>query len=250
VHGGALVALMDAAARARGGPAGPRAVHCRLTGAVPTDTALALDARADAAAAAVEIARDGQPLASCAIAAGAAAPAVPPWTGGGAGAALPVTERCLACGRDNPLGLGAGLRFDADGVWARLEPPPAWRLADGRPDPAVAPVLLDEAAWWLGALTMREGGLTNRIALAWLHAALPAGAPLVAGGRFADVVPIDRRRAFWRVEVALADAAGTPLCTASVVFRGGPEYSTRQLPYFRARTPAGDFARMFPGYAG
>ena len=29
--------------------------------------------------------------------------------------------------------------------------------------PALAPVVLDEIAWWLGALAMREGGLTNRI---------------------------------------------------------------------------------------
>jgi hypothetical protein len=106
-------------------------------------------------------------------------------------------------------------------------------------------VLLDEVAWWLGALTMREGGLTNRIQVALLTRTMPVG-PLVAAGRFADVQPVDRKRTFWRTATALYDETGQPLATATIVFRGGAEYSERQIPFFRSRTDPETFRRMFP----
>jgi hypothetical protein len=42
---------------------------------------------------------------------------------------------------------------------------------------------------------------------------------------------------------------GAPLATASIVFRGGADYSGRQMEYFRPRTPPEIFRRMFPNYA-
>ena len=79
------------------------------------------------------------------------------------------------------------------------------------------------------------------------HAGLPSG-PLIAAGRFADVQPVDRKRTFWRTMSALCDAEGARLATATIVFRGGPEYSERQIPFFRSRTDAPTFGRMFPNY--
>ena len=93
-----------------------------------------------------------------------------------------MSDDCLACGARNPLGLQQALRFDAEGVWARLVPRGPWRLDDGRVHAALAPVILDEVAWWLGALVMREGGLTNRIQVAF-HAPDPAGDGLAPRGR-------------------------------------------------------------------
>jgi hypothetical protein len=161
---------------------------------------------------------------------------------------MPLSDQCLACGARNPLGLQLGLRFDPDGVWARFTPRQAWRRARGRLDPALAPVVLDEIAWWLGALVAREGGLTNRIAVTlWRPAAHVAG-PLIAVGRFADVTPVDRRRTFWRTRSALLAADGTALATADIVFRAGAEYSKRQMAFFRSRTDPEIFARMFPNH--
>jgi hypothetical protein len=77
---------------------------------------------------------------------------------------------------------------------------------------------------------------------------LPFDLPLVAAGRFADVLPIDKRRTFWRTECALMTAAGELLATASIVFRGGLDYSRRQMAYFRMRTPPAVFQRMFPNH--
>ena len=78
---------------------------------------------------------------------------------------------------------------------------------------------------------------------------LPAGTPLLGVGRFDQVEPVDRKRTFWRTASALLTEAGDLLATASIVFRGGPVYSSRQLDYFRARTAPDLFRRMFPGYA-
>jgi hypothetical protein len=250
VHGGGVVAILDEAARRLGAGAGPRRIEGRLTSSVPLETTLALDGRRGEGRVDVSVLDRDQPLASGAVTAIGPTGATSSWLGGGAGWALPMSETCLACGADNPLGLRAPLRFDADGVWTRLRPREGWRTGDDMLHPAFAPVILDEIAWWLGALVMKEGGLTNRIALDWVDPSAPAGTDeVVASGRFDEVTPVDRKRAFWRTPVALSTAGGRLLAAASIVFRGGPEYSTRQLAYFGSRTDPAVFRRMFPGSA-
>lgn len=251
VHGGGLVALLDEAAAALGRPAGPRMLDGRLTSSVPIETALPLEGHADDGGITVSILENDQPLTSATITPLKEEPAraVAPWQPEGEGLPLPMSEGCLACGAVNPLGLQVRLRFDDDGVWASLTPREPWRAPDGGLHPALAPVALDEVAWWLGALLMKEGGLTNRINLALVRPDAPFTGPLLAAGRFADVKAIDRKRSFWRTETALLGADGMPLATASIVFRGGADYSVRQMEYFRPRTPPEIFRRMFPNYA-
>jgi hypothetical protein len=245
VHGGGLVAILDAATRAFGVPEGPRVMEGRLTASVPVATTLTLEGGAREGGAGVTVLQGGQILSSASVSVdppGGARPAA--WQGGAVGYTLPMSDDCLACGTRNPLGLQTALAFDEEGVWARVDPRASWMAAAGT-HAALAPVLLDEVAWWLGALTMREGGLTNRIQVTLYAAALPAG-PLLAAGRFADVEPVDRKRTFWRTASALYDATGNVLATAAIVFRGGPEYSERQVPFFKSRTDATTFRRMFP----
>ena len=249
VHGGGLVAILDAATRALGVPEGPRVMEGRLTASVPIATPLVLEGGAREAGASVTVLQEGQTLSSASVSAGGAGGgALPaPWRGGAGGDTLPMSDECLACGARNPLGLQTALAFDEEGVWARVEPRAPWGARGGGTHAALAPVLLDEVAWWLGALTMREGGLTNRIQVTLHAATLPAG-PLLAAGRFDEVQPVDRKRTFWRTTTALCDAGGTRLATATIVFRGGPEYSARQVPFFRSRTAEATFGRMFPNY--
>lgn len=250
VHGGGVVAILDAAARALGARDEPRVIEGRLTSSVPVATALVLEGSARAEGALVTILQDGQTLTSASVRPSPAAPVTaPPAPGPRDGTALPMSDDCLACGARNPLGLQQTLRFDADGVWARLVPRGPWRLDAGRVHAALAPVILDEVAWWLGALVMREGGLTNRIEVAFHAPTLPATGSLLAAGRFADVTPVDRKRTFWRTTCALFDEGGRTLAEAVIVFRGGPEWSARQMPYFKARADAATFARMFPNYS-
>ena len=248
VHGGCLVALVDAAAARLGRPPGPRRLEGRLTASVPTESALEIAADHADGTAALTISQGGHILTSGTVAALETERLPAPWWGGTRGVTLPMSEHCLACGARNPLGLQVALAFDDEGVWARLEPRRPWRLPDERLHPALVPVLLDEVAWWLGALVMKEGGLTNRLAISILEPELPGDGAVVAAGRFDRVAPVDRKRTFWRSELALGTSAGTILATASIIFRGGAEYSTSQIPYFRSRAPLDVFRRMFPNY--
>jgi hypothetical protein len=253
VHGGGLVALLDGAARSLGGGARPRRLEGRLTSSVPLETALDLEGHADGGAVTVTIVERGQPITSAAITVGEIGTA--PRDPGGRldsreGWPLPFSDQCLACGARNPLGLQLGLRFDHDGVWARFVPRAPWRGPGGRLDPALPAVLLDEMAWWLGALVTKEGGLTNRIDLTLFHPDAVVPGSLVAMGRFESVTPVDRRRTFWRTHSVLLSPDGTVLATAAIVFRAGADYSTRQMAFFRSRTAPEIFARMFPNHAG
>ena len=249
VHGGCLVALVDAAAARLGRPPGPRRLEGRLTSSVPTESVLEIEANHADGTAALTISLGGHILTSGTVTALETERLDAPWWGGARGVTLPMSEDCLACGARNPLGLQVALAFDDEGVWARLEPRQPWRLPDERLHPALVPVLLDEVAWWLGALVMKEGGLTNRLAISIREADLPADGAVVAAGRFDRVAPVDRKGTFWRSELALGTAAGEVLATATIVFRGGPEYSTSQMPYFRSRAPVDVFRRMFPNHA-
>ena len=58
-----------------------------------------------------------------------------------------------------------------------------WQRPDGRLEPALAAVILDEVAWWLGALVSQEGGLTNRIDLVMRRPDSAVSGPLLAAGR-------------------------------------------------------------------
>jgi len=241
---------VDAAAGRLGRAPGPRRVDGRLTSSVPTETALDLQVDRGDRALGLTILRDGHTLTSGSVADLPSPPAAAhAWSGGGDGSSLPMSDYCLACGAQNPLGLQATLCFDDEGVWARLTPRAAWRAPGDRLHPALAPVLLDEVAWWLGALVMKQGGLTNRLAVDIHDTEAPVDGTLVAAGRFADVTPVDRKQTFWRTESTLATASGRLLASASIVFRGGADYSERQIPYFKPRTPPETFRRMFPNYA-
>ena len=245
VHGGGLVALLDTAARALGAGEGPRRLEGRLTSSVPIETPLTLEGRADGDSVTVTILDGTQPLTAATISTGGDDDEPAPWAAAGESWPMPASDHCLACGARNPLGLQLGLRFDADSVWARFLPREPWRRADDRLDAGLAAVVLDEVAWWLGALVTQEGGLTNRIALTLLRPDSTSG-PVTAVGRFADVTPVDRRRTFWRTRSALLAADGTVLATAAIVYRAGPDYSARQMAFFRSRTEPEVFARMFP----
>ncbi|HEX7786326.1 MAG TPA: hypothetical protein VF653_08895 [Methylomirabilota bacterium] len=261
VHGGGLAALLDAASRALAPDDRPRRIEARLTSSVPIDRALDLEGHAQDSAVTVTILERGQPLTSATITAADQSAAA---LDAGDGAAsidpaagrepeswpMPLSDQCLACGADNPLGLRLGLRFDARSVWARFVPRDPWQRPDGRLEPALAAVILDEVAWWLGALVSQEGGLTNRIDLVMRRPDSAVSGPLLAAGRLDAVAPVDRRRTFWRTHSALLTGDGSVLATAAIVFRAGADYSARQMAYFRSRTDPAVFARMFPAYAG
>src|SRR5262252_6722945 len=139
-HGGSVLAVFDALAEA----AAPREVSGTYHRRVPLGVPLA-----------PQQAREGAP-----------ASRLP----------LPVSRTCFACGTDNDLGLRARLGFDDDTVGATWEPRPPFRRADGTLAPAALTTLLDEAAFWLGALATGESGMTTELRVS-LHHPAPFEAP-------------------------------------------------------------------------
>src|SRR5262249_16973032 len=94
---------------------------------------------------------------------------------------LPISRTCFACGTDNELGLRAQLAFDADTVRGTWQPRVPFRRADGTLAPAALTTLLDEAAFWLGALATGESGMTTELRVA-LHRSVPFEAPVTVSG--------------------------------------------------------------------
>src|SRR5262245_29141817 len=90
------------------------------------------------------------------------------------GRPLPVSSTCFACGVDNRQGLHVRLAHDDTSVWGVWTPRPALRGADGRLAPVALTTLLDEVAFWLGALASGESGMTTELEVT-LAAAVPFG---------------------------------------------------------------------------
>src|SRR5213594_1508861 len=108
--------------------------------------------------------------------------------GNGVGYPLPISRACFACGTDNELGLRARLAFDADTVRGTWQPRAPFRRDDGSLAPAALTTLLDEAAFWLGALATGESGMTTELRVA-LHRPAPFDAPVTVTGARAAVRP-------------------------------------------------------------
>ena len=266
VHGGAVLGLFDSAAAMSA--SGPRVVEGRLTSSVPADTPLELECRDDAGAVRLAVLRrrtiarlrrgHATSVSSARMLRAEHVERRPTWAGGEAGWLVPTAERCLACGTANPLGLHAALRADetASGRGSTLRAP--WRAPGGQIHSALAPVILDELAWWLGALVAKEGGVTNRIRVALLEPGAAWEAPLVAAGRFDAVdtggpaphllenrVCADRRRTAdcsRRRRSSIAAAPSTPRASSRTSARERPARSSPAC----SRTTRNSRARPLP----
>lgn len=129
---------------------------------------------------------------------------------------LPVSRACFACGTDNELGLRARLGFDADTVRATWPPRAPFRRSDGSLAPAALTTLLDEAAFWLGALATGESGMTTELRVS-LHRPAPFDAPVtVTGARAAVRARNDDPR--YRETEIVAHAGGLVVATAHITF--------------------------------
>ena len=171
------------------------------------------------------------------------APAPP----GDGGDPLPVTSTCLACGVDNALGLRAQLFFDDERVWTRWTP----RETAARPDGSLAPIalttLLDEAAFWLGALASGESGMTTELAVT-IHREIAFGEPLVVTGARSLTRARDDGR-YWETAVTAADASGVIVASARIVFVAVRGTARRLMGGFLARSSPEILRRIFPAYA-
>lgn len=164
------------------------------------------------------------------------------------GIPLPVSTTCFACGVDNPLGLQVRLARDDAGVWGVWQPRAVFRDADGRLAPVALTTLLDEAAFWLGALASGESGMTTELAVT-----LPAGMPFgpaitVAGARARVRARADDPR-YWETEVAAWDESGRQVAGARITFVAVRGAARRLATWLLRVNPPEVVRSVFPTYA-
>jgi acyl-coenzyme A thioesterase PaaI-like protein len=183
---------------------------------------------------------DGAGLASAAPEPPAVAPPLDPCP-------LPVSRTCFACGTENALGLGVRLALDARSVGGVWTPRETFRADDGTLAGVAVTTLLDEAAFWLGALASGESGMTTELAVTF-HRPVAFGGPLsVAGAR--DRVrqrPDDPR--YWNTEVAARDEHGRLVADGRITFVAVRGAARRLAAWLGAVNPREVVQRVFPAY--
>jgi acyl-coenzyme A thioesterase PaaI-like protein len=239
-HGGSVLAAFDAVA----GRAGPRTLRGDYFKRVPLGTPLALrvtggdgftllDGDTTLVEGRVEHAQGD---------AGAAVEPPEP-----SAMPLPISRGCFACGTDNALGLGALLRADDAAVGATWAARPDFRRADGTLAPLALITLLDEAAFWLGALATGESGMTTALRVT-LHAEVQADDTLtVAGARAAVRAHADDAR-YWDTAIAARNSAGRVVATAAITFVAVRGAARRLATGMLAVNDAAILRRVFPAY--
>jgi hypothetical protein len=259
-HGGTVLALFDAATA----HAGHRRIVGHYVKRVPLGTPLRLVVtRATEAVACRLLDASGALLVdgrvtpstdeSSVSPASDGAPASPAWP-------LPVSSTCFVCGVDNALGLQARLRFNERSVRGTWHPRPAFGRVDGSLAVAAVTSLLDEAAFWLGALATGESGMTTVLDVSLARPPV-FGRRLTIIGERARVVPTPDDPRYLATEVRLLEGRvdapegapedpGDVVATGRIVFvavRGAARRLVNGLLAINARDV---IRRVFPAYAG
>lgn len=162
-------------------------------------------------------------------------------------APLPVSRTCFACGVDNPIGLRARLAFDERTVGGAWTPSPRFAGSDGRLAPVALTTLLDEAAFWLGALATGESGMTTELRVTLHGGTAPDGAVRVSGERAAVRPRADDPR-YWETRVAATDARGQLIASAAITFVTIRGAARRLVSGLLGVNPADVVRRVFPAY--
>lgn len=172
-----------------------------------------------------------------------------PWRSARAdGMPLPISTTCFVCGVDNAVGLRAALRFDEASVFGTWTPDERFRAPDGLLSSLALTSLLDEAAFWLGALATGESGMTTELAVT-LVAPAPLDTVLTVRGDRTRVRPVAGDPRYWHTHVAACDGAGHLVAAADITFvavRG----AARKLAAWVAPLNTPDVLHhIFPAYA-
>lgn len=159
---------------------------------------------------------------------------------------LPVSRTCFACGTDNPLGLRLRLAFDDRSVGATWQPRETFRMEDGTLAPVALTAILDEAAFWLGALASGESGMTTDLRVT-LARPVPFGTPIAASGLRDRVSPRREDSRYWDTRVVARDATGV-VATADIAFVAVRGAARRLISGMLAANPPEIVRRVFPAY--
>ncbi len=257
-HGGGVAAAcfrLAAEVLCPGDGTVPRALPLGITMALKEEFPLGAPVRAEAEASAdgACLVRLAGPKGLIAEATGGRSPAAAPdpqpararWEATrGTSLTVPGTGGCLACGAENPRGLFMRLEYNDEFVWKAITPRPHFRNLNGTAFWGVAPIMLDEIGWWLGAMQAQEFGVTNIVEVT-IHRPIPAGELLVLGRR-ADLRQLNKRT--WRAPAVLMDPAWNLLASAEVEFAASRVYARLLLPAFATPQDQAALRRVFPKY--
>jgi hypothetical protein len=244
-HGGSVLALFDLVAA----PGGPRRLDGHYLKRVPLGVPLRLRTRRGPDGCHLELSEREAVLVRGRVA--AAAPpdgtnAVVPLPADDA-MALPISRTCFACGVDNALGLRARLRADADAVGGTWTPRPGFADAGGRLAPVALTTLLDEAAFWLGALATGEAGMTTELRVI-LHAEAAAGSAITVAGARAAVRPRADDPRYTETALTARDADGRLVASAAITFVAVRGAARRLVTGMLAVSEPELLRRVFPSY--
>jgi acyl-coenzyme A thioesterase PaaI-like protein len=242
-HGGTVLAAFHAVA----GRVGPQAVRGIYRKRVPLGTPLRLSVARRNGEVACRLLDDGDAMLVEGTVHGPGETLAPAMAPGG-GEPLPVSSTCFACGIDNALGLRARLFFDDTSVWTRFTPRESLATPAGTLAPVALTALLDEAAFWLGALASGEAGMTTELAVT-LHRPIAHGADVVVAAARARTRPRGDDPRFWETEITAADAAGDLVAEARITFVAVRGAARRLVSGLLALNPPDVLHRVFPAYA-
>ena len=242
-HGGSVLAVFDHAA----GLVGSRRIEGRFLKRVPLEAPLRLRARPGPAGADLELVDETAVLVRGRVLPAADAGVVDVGPPDPAAPALPISRTCFACGTDNPLGLRVQLRADDVAVGGRWTPPPGFDDGGGSLATVALTTLLDEAAFWLGALATGEAGMTTDLRVT-LHADARGSASItIAGARAATRPRADDAR-YWDTALAARDADGRLVASAAITFVAVRGTARRLIAGLLAVNAPDLLRRVFPAY--
>lgn len=171
----------------------------------------------------------------------------PPPPDPGSSHQLPVSRTCFACGTDNPLGLQLRLAFDERSVGATWRPREGFGTEDGMLAPVALTALLDEAAFWLGALASGESGMTTDLRVTFWRP-VPFGPPITVVGQRDRVSPRRDDGRYWDTRVVARDPTGV-VATGEITFVAVRGAARRLISGMLAMNPPEIVRRVFPAYA-
>ncbi|PYN74990.1 MAG: hypothetical protein DMD97_16080 [Candidatus Rokuibacteriota bacterium] len=129
---------------------------------------------------------------------------------------------------------------------ATWRPRDGFRRADGSLAPAALTALLDEAAFWLGALKTGESGMTTELRVT-LHGPAPFGSPVVVRGARAAVQARAGDQRYWDTDVE-ARIDGAVVATAGITFVAVRGAARRLVTGMLAINDPARVQRVFPAY--
>jgi acyl-coenzyme A thioesterase PaaI-like protein len=242
-HGGSVLAAFDAIA----GVAGIRQLSGAYLKRVPLGVALRLEVARGDGAAACRLAQGSAVL----VEGGVVSSSLPePRVEIDAtdGLPLPVSKTCFVCGVDNRAGLCARLRFDEQAVFGLWIPPGRFRTEEGGLAPLALTAILDEAAFWLGALASGESGMTTDLAVT-LASPIFFASPVILRGERAHARPMTADPRYWQTHVAACDAAGRVVAAADITFVAVRGAARKLAAWLAPMNPPDLMPKIFPAYA-